>query len=152
MMKLQKDLREFIGLLNSTGVEYVIAGAHCLAFYGVPRYTGDVDFFVKVSPENADRIEKVIQDFGFGQTGLKREDFLAPDQVIQLGLAPNRIDILTGIDGVTFVEAWASRQTVMLDGLSVPILSRDLLIRNKLAVGRPQDIADVERLREIGPS
>src|SRR5438477_6579436 len=100
MMKLQKYLKEFIGLLNSHGVEYVIAGAHCLALYGVPRYTGDVDFFIKISPENSGRIEKVIQDFGFGQTGLKRADFLAPDQVIQLGLAPSRIDILTGTDGV----------------------------------------------------
>lgn len=151
-MKLQKDLKEFIGLLNSNGVEFVMVGAHCLAFHGVPRYTGDIDFFVNAAPENSEKLEKVIQAFGFGQTGLQREDFLAPDQVIQLGIAPNRIDLLTGIDGVTFAEAWSTREKAILDGLPIPVLSRELLIRNKLATGRPQDLADVERLQQITDS
>ena len=148
-MKLQKDLREFIELLNSQKVEYLIAGAYSLALHSAPRFTGDIDIFVKVSRENAARLEKVIQAFGFGSTGLGAEDFLKPNQVIQLGIAPNRIDILTGLSGVEFDQAWASKETAHLDGLQVYMLSKELLIKNKLATGRPQDLADVERLRNL---
>jgi hypothetical protein len=150
-MKLHKDLREFIALLNSHGAEYLVAGAHCLAFHGFPRFTGDVDLFVRVSPENAGRLERVVRDFGFESTGLQAKDFLEPDQIIQLGVAPHRIDVLTSIDGVDFEDAWTARVPGMLDGLSVYFLSKELLIKNKLAVGRPQDIADVEQLRRIQP-
>jgi len=147
-MKLTNDLREFIRLLNSHGVEYLVVGAHCLAFHGISRYTGDIDFFVRVSAENAARLAKVVVDFGFESTGLQSADFLERDQIIQLGVAPYRIDLLTGIDGVQFENAWLSRVPGEIDGLSVDFLARDLLIQNKLAAGRPQDIADVARLRE----
>jgi len=148
-MSLYKDLREFIELLNSRGVEYLVVGAHCLAFHGVARATGDLDFFVRVSRENAQRLAEVINAFGFASTGLSTKDFLDPDQVIQLGVAPYRIDILTGINSVNFDEAWASRVEGQLDGLRVNYLNKDLFIKNKLAVGRSQDIADAQRLREI---
>ena len=148
-MSLYKDLREFIELLNSHGVEYLVVGAHCLAFHGVARTTGDLDFFVRVSPENAQRLAGVIHAFGFASTGLSAKDFSEPDQVIQLGVAPYRIDILTGINSVNFDEAWASRVEGQLDGLRVNYLSKDLFIRNKLAVGRSQDIADADRVRNI---
>lgn len=94
-MKLQKDLREFIELLNSHGVKYLIVGAYSLAYHGMPRFTGDIDIFIEVNQKNADHLQDVIQAFGFGSSGLQKEDFLKPNQVIQLGIAPNRIDLLT---------------------------------------------------------
>ena len=144
---MNKDLREFIALLNSHGVEFVVVGGYCVAFHGVPRFTGDIDLFVRVSPVNAERLEAAIRDFGFGSTGLTREDFLQVRQIIQLGFPPNRIDLLTGIDGVGFDEAWASRVHTELAGLPVFMLSKELLIRNKEAANRPQDRADLERLK-----
>ena len=116
------------------------------------RTTGDLDFFVRVSQENAGRLADAIHEFGFSSTGLSAKDFLEPDQVIQLGVAPYRIDVLTGIDSVDFDEAWASRVEGKLDGLPVHYLSKDLFIKNKLAVGRSQDIADADRLRQIEPN
>lgn len=146
-MKLQKDLKEFIELLNSHDVKYLIVGAYSVAYHGIPRFTGDIDIFVEASLKNAIQLEVVIKAFGFGSTGLKKEDFLEPNQVIQLGIAPHRIDLLTGIDGVEFGQAWSNKQVAQLDGLPVFILSKELLIKNKLAVGREQDLADVNRLQ-----
>lgn len=146
---MNKDLREFTALLSSHGVEFIVVGGYCVAFHGVPRFTGDIDFFIRVSPDNSERLERVIQEFGFGSTGLKRADFLRPGQIIQLGLPPNRIDILTAIDGVDFEEAWARRVGAELEGLAVFMLSKDLLIRNKEAADRPQDRADLERLKQL---
>ena len=148
-MKLSKDLREFVELLNSRKVEYLIVGAHALAWHGLPRYTKDVDFFVGTHPENAEALARVIVDFGFASTGLSAEDFRKPNHVIQLGVEPNRIDILTGISGVGWEDAWATRVDGEMDGLPVFFLSEDAYIRNKLASGRPQDIADAQRLKEI---
>ncbi len=148
-MKLQKDLKEFIELLNSHKVEYLVVGAYNLALHSAPRFTGDIDIFVRVSSQNSARLEKVIQAFGFGSTGLCAEDFLKPDQVIQLGIAPHRIDILTGLSGVEFDQAWATKESTHLDKLKVCMLSKELLIKNKLATGRPQDLADVERLQKM---
>jgi hypothetical protein len=136
-MSLQKDLREFIELLNSHAVEYVIVGAHSLAFHGRPRYTGDLDILVRPSLENAQRLTAVLTEFGFAVSDFKLSDFTDPDQVIQLGRIPNRIDLLTGITGVATSEALAKKISVDLAGLPVFILSKDLLIQNKRAVGRP---------------
>ena len=145
-MKLSKDLREFIELLNSAGVEYLLVGGHAVAFHGYPRFTADIDFFVAVSPENARRIEQVLIAFGFGAIGVSREDFLQPGNVVQLGRPPNRIDLLTSIDGVTFAEAWPNRVPAELDGLPVQLIGKADLLRNKAASGRAQDVADIERL------
>ena len=145
-MSLSPDLREFIELLNSRGVEYVIVGAHSLAFHGRPRYTGDLDILVRPSPENAEKIATVLTEFGFAETGFKPSDFVEPDQMIQLGRVPNRIDLLTGITGVITSEAFETKITTDLAGLPVFMLSKDLLIQNKRAVGRPQDLADLDAL------
>lgn len=150
-MKLDQDLREFIELLNFHGVEYLVVGAHCLAFHGVSRSTGDIDLFIRRSAENAARLVKAIGAFGFESIGLQSKDFLEPDQIIQLGIAPHRIDLLTGINAVSFESAWPARIPGQLDGLPVNYLSKDLFIQNKVAAGRPQDLADVERLRETMP-
>lgn len=148
-MKLNADLREFIELLNSQKVEFVIVGAHALAWHGLSRYTKDIDFLVATSGENAEALGSVIEQFGFGSTGLSADDFVVKDHVIQLGMEPNRIDILTGISGVDWQEAWLTRVPGNIDGLRVSFLGKEAYIKNKLASGRPQDLADVSRLREI---
>lgn len=148
-MALPKDLRKFIESLNSQGVDYVLVGAYALAHHGRPRFTGDPDVFVRMTPENAKRIALALQQFGFGDLGITADDFLKPNQVIQLGIAPNRIDLLTTITGVTFEEAWNGRVVAELDGIPVFILGRNEFIQNKRALGRPRDLADLELLGEI---
>jgi hypothetical protein len=143
-MSLSADWKEFIELLNSRGVEYVIVGAHSLAFHGRPRYTGDLDILLKPSAENAEKVASVLAEFGF--VDFKPSDFTEPDQIIQLGRVPNRIDLLTGITGVPIDEALAGKISAELAGLPVFFLSKELLIQNKRAVGRPQDVADVDAL------
>lgn len=150
MQPISKDLREFIELFISHRVEFLLVGGHALAFHGAPRFTEDIDFLVRISGENAERIERVLEAFGFGQTGITKEDFLEPEQVVQLGRAPHRIDLLTSISGVSWEEAWQSRILVVLGGLEIYALGRNALLRNKRASGRPQDQADAARL-EGGP-
>ena len=145
-MAVPKDLREFIESLNSHGVEYLIVGAHALAFHGFPRYTGDVDVLLRATPENAARVEQVLVAFSFASLGLSAADFLDAGRVVQLGMAPNRIDLLTSLTGVSFEDAWDRRVTGDLDGVPVAFLSRETLIKNKRATGRTQDAADVENL------
>ncbi len=152
MQQLSSDLQEFIRLLNTKSVRYVIVGAWALAFHGRPRYTGDLDVFVARDEQNADNLIQVIDAFGFAQTGIKREDFLQVDYVIQLGREPNRIDILTGISGVTFEEAWANCNQGNLSGLPAFFLSRDLLIKNKRAANRDKDLGDIKLLEKTRPS
>jgi predicted nucleotidyltransferase len=145
-MKLERDLREFIELLNDRDVRYVIVGAYALAHHGRPRYTGDIDFFVEASAQNADRLSQVLEQFGFANVGVVEEDFTAADQVVQLGVEPHRMDIMTSITDVEFDEAWNTREYGDLDGLRVPFISKELLKRNKAAVGRKQDLADLDYL------
>ncbi len=147
-MNLQKDIREFVELLLSRKVEFLLVGGYALAFHGAARFTEDIDFLVLVSPENAAKLADLIEDFGFGELGLSKEDFLDPDQVIQLGRAPHRIDLLTGISGVGWDEAWASRIEVEFDGFLIPVIGKAALEANKQATGRPQDLADLARLRK----
>ena len=148
-MKLSQDLREFIELLISLKIEFVIVGAHALAWHGLPRYTKDVDFLVNTNETNADGLEKLLTEFGFGRLGLTARDFTEPNQVIQLGMEPNRIDILTGISGGEWSEAWATRELGEMDGLPVCFLGKDAYLKIKIASGRPQDIADAQRLQAI---
>ena len=148
-MRLQKDLREFIASLNSNKVEYVIVGAYALAFHGRPRYTGDLDILVRASHDNAARLERAISDFGFAATGLSAADFAVEGQVIQLGRAPNRIDVLTSLTGVAFEEVWEGRVQSVVDALSVCFIGKEALVKNKHATGRSQDRADLESLGEL---
>ena len=147
-MALNKDWREFLELLNSRGVDYVIVGAQSLAFHGRPRHTGDYDILVRPTPENARLLLAILNQFGFEQSGFKETDFLQPGQIIQLGRVPSRIDLLTSISGVSTAEAFAGKISAILDGIPVFILGKDALIRNKRAVGRPQDLADLASLEE----
>jgi len=149
LAKLQTDLREFITLLNSHNVEYLIVGGHAVAFHGHPRYTGDMDFLIRTTPANAHQLLGVLSAFGFGSAGIAEQDLRRPGQIIQLGYPPNRIDILTSISGVDFDSAWTSRVETMIDELPVHLIGWDDLLRNKRASGRLKDLADVEKLLAI---
>lgn len=152
MKPLSKDLQEFIRLLKDQNVEFLIVGAWAVAFHGRPRYTGDLDLFVHREPANADRMMRVIDAFGFGATGIVRDDFLKENYVIQLGVEPNRIDLLTGISGVQFKEAWARRVSGRLGDTEVPFIDRDLLIQNKRASDRTKDLGDIRLLERTRPA
>jgi hypothetical protein len=147
-MRLSQDLREFIESLNSHEVEFLIVGSYALAYHGMPRYTGDIDILIRPAVENANRVESVIRSFGFASLGLKAADFLEPDQVVQLGQPPNRIDLLTALTGVTFDEAWPDREPGDLDGIPVQFIGRRAFVKNKRSTGRLKDRADLEALGE----
>lgn len=149
MAKLQSDLREFIALLNSHEVEYLIVGGHAVAFHGHPRFTGDIDFFIRTTNDNVQRVLGVLADFGFGDLGIAANDLLKTGQVVQLGRPPNRIDILTSISGVDFDAAWPARAEGTLDGETVSFIGWDDLLKNKRASDRTKDRADVEKLTGI---
>jgi hypothetical protein len=145
-MALPQDWRAFIESLNSNGVEYVVVGAVALAHHGFPRYTGDLDVLVRNSTENSKRLESALAAFGLAALGLKAADFVDAYRVIQLGVAPNRIDLLTSLTGVTFDEAWAGRVEAVIETTRVNFIGREALIRNKRLIGRAQDKADLEAL------
>ena len=147
-LTLQKDLSEFVALLLSHRVSFILVGGHALAYHGAPRFTEDIDFLVLSDPENASKLIQVLDDFGFSSVGLNVADFLIPERVIQLGMAPHRIDLLTSLSGVTWDEAWSSHEMVALDVYQVPVISKQVLIRNKVATNRLQDQADIARLTQ----
>jgi predicted nucleotidyltransferase len=149
LAKLQADLKEFIELLNSRNVEYVVVGVHAVAFHGHPRFTGDIDFFIRMTSSNVQRLLAVLDDFEFGGLGITESDLLQPKRIIQLGHPPNRIDLLTSISGVDFDSAWETRVEVVMDDQPVSMLGWNELLRNKKAAGRPKDLADVEKLLAI---
>lgn len=148
-MKLQQDLREFIALLNSHRVESLVVGGHAVAFHGHPRFTGDIDFLIRPSVQNATHVLEALRAFGFGDLSLSVDDFVKLGNVVQLGRPPNRIDLLTSISGVDFEDAWTSRVQAELDGLPVCFLGWQSLIDNKQASGRPKDLADVAKLKAV---
>ena len=145
-MPLPEDWRAFFASLNSHGVEYVVVGAVALAHHGFPRYTADLDILVRNSTENAQRLEAALAEFGFAGLGLKAADFADAYRVIQLGVPPNRIDLLTSLTGVTFDQAWASRVEAIVGETRVNFIGREALILNKRLTGRAQDKADLEAL------
>jgi hypothetical protein len=116
MLKLPKDLKDFIALLNAHDVWYLVVGGYAVAYHGYPRMTGDIDLFVEVSPENARKLEAVLGEFGFSGMGLTAADFLEPGTIIQLGYPPNRIDLITSLSGVTFAPAWEQRVSAEVAG------------------------------------
>lgn len=148
---LNEDFRDLLALFAEAGVEFVIVGAYALAFHGAPRASGDIDLFVRPTPDNARRIVAALARFGapLDAAGVTAADFARPGTMYQIGLPPRRIDVLTEVSGLTFDEAWASRVAVDMDGRTVHFIGRDAFLKNKEAAGRPQDIADVARLRRI---
>jgi len=151
---LNSDFRDLLILLVDNRAEFVVVGAYAVAFHGAPRASGDIDLFVRPSPENAERVYDALTRFGapLMSAGVVAADFAGPGAVYQIGLPPRRIDILTEISGVTFDEVWASRTTAEVEGRPVSFIGRDALLKNKEASGRPKDAADISRLRRTGPA
>jgi hypothetical protein len=145
-MSLNKDFVEFIECLTKRRVEYLLVGGHALAFYGWPRFTKDIDFWVCASEDNAARILLALTDFGFGNIELTKEDFTSLGKIIQLGVPPNRIDLLTSIDGVDFDSAYARKVETIYASIPLNVIHLDDLVANKKASGREQDLVDLKKL------
>lgn len=147
-MEIQSDFKDLLELLNSHKIKYLITGGYALAYHGAPRYTGDIDLFVKPDPDNAKQIISALDEFGFGSLGLTKEDFMEPNQIIQLGVAPGRIDIITSISGVSWEEANTGKVEGTCGGVPVYFVGREQFVKNKKATGRQKDLADIEALGE----
>lgn len=147
-MEVQPDYRDLLELFNRHKVDYLIVGAYALAFHGAPRYTGDIDILVKPETDNAQRVIRAIDKFGFGSLGLEITDFEEPDNVIQLGVPPVRIDIITSLSGVSWEEAFTGRVEGKYGDTPVYYIGREQFIMNKRAVGRKKDLADIEAIGE----
>ena len=147
-MEVQPDVRELLALFNANQVDYMVIGGYALAFHGAPRFTGDLDIFVNPDPENARRIVEALDQFGFKSVDLSVDDFQAPDQVVQLGVPPVRVDILTSITGVSWAEAASGRVEGRYGEIPVYYIGREQFTANKRATGRKRDLADLEALGE----
>lgn len=147
---MNEDFRDLLGALLEAQARFLVVGAHAMAVHGVPRATGDLDVWIAADADNVERVWDALLRFGapVAAMGVRREDLNRPDVVVQIGLPPRRIDILTSITGVEFADAWAGRVTHDVGGLTVPFLGRAALVRNKRATGRAKDRADLEALGE----
>jgi hypothetical protein len=146
-MTMNQDFNELLAEFNAHLVEYIIVGAHALAAHGHVRATQDLDIWVRPEPANAKRVIDALRAFGAPLHDLTEQDLSTPGLIFQIGVEPIRIDVLTVIDGLTFDEAWRDRVSSRFSDQPVNVLSKEHLIQNKLAAARPQDLADVERLR-----
>lgn len=144
---LNQDFKEFVVSLNDNQVRYLVIGGYAVSLHGYPRYTKDIDIWIEMSPENAKRMVKALEQFGFGSLDLQADDFQAPDQIIQLGYPPNRIDLITTPPGVEFEPCYVSRVEVEIDDVKVNFIDLEHLKQNKRASGRLQDLADLENLQ-----
>ena len=151
MMKkinLEKDIIEFIELCNKHNIKYLVIGGYAVSIHGYPRSTKDIDVCIEMSDANASNMVQVINEFGFGSLKLSKEDFLRKDFITQLGFPPLRIDILNDLSGVSFEEAWKNKKVVSFENVPINFIGyNDLLIVKKNA-GRPQDLADVDKLEK----
>ena len=146
-MILNPDFKEFFQLLNANDVRYMIVGGYAVAYHGYPRYTKDIDIWIWINPQNAEKVVKTLVDFGFEDLGLEVDDFLEKETIIQLGYAPNRIDMIMGVPGVDFEECYEKREEVDIDGVNLLFIDLENLKKSKKASGRLQDLADIENLQ-----
>lgn len=147
---MNRDFAEMLKALGAEGVEFLVVGAYAVAGHGIPRATGDIDLWVRPTADNAARLWRALERFGAPRSRVSPESFTQPDVVYQIGLPPNRIDFLTTIDSVEFDDAWAEKVPCIVSGIAFNMLSLRHLVANKLATGRPQDLADVARLQALG--
>ena len=147
---MSDDFRDMLEALLAEGVRFVVVGAHAVGLHARPRATGDLDLLVEPTPDNGARAWRALVRFGAPVASLevRPEDLETPGIVVQVGVEPNRIDLMTTISGVSFEEAWSSREVAEWQGLEIPFLGRAALIANKRATGRLQDLADLEALGE----
>ena len=145
-MVLSKDFREFIKLLNENNVRYLLVGGYAVAAHGHPHYTKDMDIWIQLNKSNAEKLLLVLDKFGFSGLDYKQDDFLNPDMIVQLGMPPNRIDLMTDLTGVEFEKCYPSRIIIKIDDIEIPVIDLENLKRNKKALGRHQDLADLENL------
>lgn len=143
---LPPDFKEFLGLLNSEKVEYLIIGGYAVSHYGYPRPTGDLDVWVALEPDTAAKLVRVLNSFGFASAGTSASTFLTPGRIVRMGVPPVRIELLNSISGVDFAPCYARRNVITLDGVPVPLITRADLLANKRAAGRPKDMDDLENL------
>jgi hypothetical protein len=148
-MEVQDDFRDLLALFNAHHVDYVIVGAHALAFHGAPRYTGDMDVFVNANSDNARRILGALEEFGFRSVGLTAADFEVEDNIIQLGVPPVRVDIVTSLTGVSWEDVASGREEGVYGDVPTHYIGKREFIANKRATGRKKDLADLEALGEV---
>jgi predicted nucleotidyltransferase len=148
-MEVQQDFKELLKLLNEHNVAFIIVGGYALAFHGAPRYTGDIDLFVKINDKNAHHILDALNEFGFSNVGLTIDDFLTPENVVQLGYPPVRVDIITSISGISWEDAFNNCEKGTLGDVPVLFIGKEQYIKNKKASGRAKDIADIEALNQL---
>jgi len=140
---MNRDFVEMLSVLSAEGVEYLLVGAYAMAAHGWPRATGDIDIWVRPTMGNAERVMRALRQFGAPLFGLSAEDFTLPDTVFQIGVVPGRVDLMSGVSGLTFEEAWSSRIIAKIGEQEVAALGFEALLRNKRASGRPKDLADI---------
>lgn len=148
-MGVSQDYRDLLSTLNDCKVRYLVVGAHALAYHTEPRFTKDFDIWVEASPDNAQRVFKALAAFGAPLANVSVSDFVAPDLIYQIGVPPCRVDVMTGISGVSFSAAWRKRKRAEYGGIPINVLGRADLVRNKRASGRPQDLLDVQNLTKL---
>jgi len=146
---LNPDFRDILFAFTEEGVDFLVVGAYALAAHGLPRATGDIDLWVRPGPENSEKIWKAFEKFGAPMKGLEKSDFESSDLIVQIGRAPRRIDVITSVSGLDYDSAWKNRKIIEVDGITIAVLGRNDFIKNKKAVGRPQDVADVKRLENL---
>jgi hypothetical protein len=149
------DWLDLLKALSEAGARFLVVGAHAMAVHGVPRGTQDLDLWVDCTPDNADRVWRALAAFGAPLTalGVTPAALSQPGQVIQLGLPPNRIDLLTALTGLQqFDRAWSDRVEHEVRGVRVPFIGREALVTNKRSTGRRKDLADLEALGELPPN
>jgi len=145
-IRLAPDFKEFLQLLNSGKIEYLVVGGYALGYYGHPRATGDIDIWVAIRPDNADRLVAALQKFGFGPRDVVPDMFLREKQVIRMGVPPLRIELFTTISGVDFATCYARRTRGIVDGIDVNFINLDDFKSNKRAAARVKDLSDLEQL------
>ena len=145
------DFRDLFAALNAADARYLVVGAHAVAFYAEPRFTKDLDIWIEASPSNAPRVMAALRAFGAPMAGVTDADFGQPEITMQIGVAPNRIDITTQIDGVTFESAWPNRMPSTFGDQPIWLIGRRDLVANKQAAGRPQDLLDLAVLARHDP-
>lgn len=148
-IELPDDFKEFLRLLNSHQVEYLLVGGYAVGYYGYPRATGDIDVWVAISPQNAQRLMLVVHEFGFGVAELSQDLFLQEGKIIRMGNPPMRIELLTSISGVEFDECYANRVIDTVDGVLVNLIDFQRLKQNKQASGRYKDLNDLDQLKKV---